>query len=56
MLGLNLRIKPKLIASFLAIGLVPFAVAGGISLSQSSSALEKAAFNQLEGIREIKKG
>jgi methyl-accepting chemotaxis protein len=54
--SLHLRIKPKLIACFLAIGLIPFAGIGGMALTQSSDALHEQAFNQLEGIREIKKG
>jgi len=51
----NLKIKPKLVAAFLAVGLIPFAVIGLVSINVSSSELSKSAFNQLEGVRSIKK-
>ena len=51
----NWRIGPKLIAAFLLVGIIPFAVIGLLSLNSSSEALEKQAFNQLEGVRGIKK-
>ena len=52
----NLRLTPRLIAAFLAVGLMPFAVIGFVALDQSQTALEKSAFNQLVGVRDIKKG
>jgi methyl-accepting chemotaxis protein len=52
---LNLRIGPKLIVAFLLIGIIPFAVVGLTALSNSSDALSEQAFNQLEGMRGIKK-
>ncbi|MBT5193176.1 MAG: hypothetical protein HOM07_12565, partial [Rhodospirillaceae bacterium] len=51
----NLKIGPKLITAFLVIGIVPFAVIGLISLDRASSAMSDQAFNQLEGVRGIKK-
>ena len=51
----NLKIGSRLIISFILIGLVPFAVIGAISLFKSQDSLEKASFNQLLGVREIKK-
>jgi methyl-accepting chemotaxis protein len=51
----NLRVGPKLIAAFLAVGLIPFIVLGWISLDKSSEGLSLQAFNQLNGVREIKK-
>ncbi|MCW8916414.1 MAG: methyl-accepting chemotaxis protein [Magnetovibrio sp.] len=52
---MSLRLKPKMITAFLAVGLLPFAIISFISINQSSTALEDAAFNQLEGVRGIKK-
>ena len=51
----NLKIGPKLIAAFLIIGIVPFAVIGLLALDRASVALSNQAFNQLEGVRGIKK-
>ena len=45
----------KFIASFLAIGLIPFLIITVITLNVASSALEKGAFDKLEAVREIKK-
>ena len=52
---LNMKVGPKLIAAFLLIGLIPFAVLGFVSMTKSGDALHKAAFNQLEAVRAIKK-
>ncbi len=54
-LRMNLRLKPKLIAAFLLVGLLPFAVVELVSLDNTKAALEEAAFNQLKGVRAIKK-
>ena len=51
----SLRLKPKMIAAFLAVGLLPFAIISIISVNKTSSALEAAAFSQLDGVRGIKK-
>ena len=51
----NMKLGTKLIVAFLAVGLIPFAVIGGISLKKSGDALSGQAFNQLEAVREIKK-
>ncbi|MDP6343170.1 MAG: cache domain-containing protein, partial [Alphaproteobacteria bacterium] len=51
----NLKIGPKLIAAFLVIGIVPFAIIGVVALMQSNDALHRQAFNQLESVRGIKK-
>ncbi len=55
LIGSNMKIGPKLVLFFLIVGLTPFLVIGGLSLKNASDALEKQAFNQLVGIREIKK-
>lgn len=50
-----LKIGPKLIAAFLVIGIVPFVVVGLVALNRASDALSNQAFDQLEGVRGIKK-
>jgi len=50
----NMKIGTKLFAAFLAIALI-FSIAGTVSLLESRNALSKAAFNQLESVREDKK-
>jgi methyl-accepting chemotaxis protein len=51
---MNLRLKPKLVAALLIVGLVPFIVIGLISINRASTAMHEAAFNQLVGVRGIK--
>ena len=51
----NLKIRMKLLISFLAISIIPFLVIGIVSLMNSSRALSSLAFGQLESIRELKK-
>ncbi len=51
----RLKIGPKLIAAFLVIGIVPFAVIGLLAVNKSSDALNSAAFDRLESVRAIKK-
>lgn len=50
-----LRLKPKMIAAFLGVGIVPFAIVGVLAVHQASTALERQAFQKLEAIRTIKK-
>jgi len=45
----------KLIVMFLAVGLIPFGIVGVTALVKSSTALHDSAFNQLQGVRGIKK-
>jgi methyl-accepting chemotaxis protein len=45
----------KLLAAFLAVGVIPLAVVGIISLTKASRALSNQAYHQLEAVREIKK-
>ncbi len=51
----NISIRKKLIMAFLAVGIVPLAISGLFSLNKSSKALSNAAYNQIVGMREIKK-
>ncbi|MFO7930366.1 MAG: methyl-accepting chemotaxis protein [Desulfosalsimonas sp.] len=50
----NMKLGTKLLLSFLFVGLLPFAVMGGVSLFKSGNALENQAYNQLEAMREVK--
>lgn len=51
----NMKLGTKLLLSFLFVGLIPFAVIGGVSLFESGDALEKQAYNQLTAMRQVKK-
>ena len=52
----KMKLGTKLMAAFLGVGLLPFAVIGVLSLLESSDALSELAYGQLEAVREIKKG
>ena len=49
------KLGTKLLLAFLLVGVLPAAVIGLFALSNSSEALSNSAFNQLDGVREIKK-
>jgi len=51
----NWTLKKKLLVAFLSAGLIPLLIGGIIVNQQASDALEKAAFNQLESLREVKR-
>ena len=51
---IKVKLGPKLMGAFLAVGLIPFAALAMVSLNTSSHALSKHAFSQLESMREIK--
>lgn len=50
----KMTLKNRLLLSFLAVGVIPFAVIGLYALYESSAALEHAAFNELEAVCQIK--
>ncbi len=52
----NMKLATKLMVAFLAVGVIPFAVAGLISLVKSGEALSRQAYGQLQTVRGIKKG
>ncbi len=52
---MQMRLKSKLILAFLLVGLIPFSVVTAVSIYNSNAALSEAAFNQLKGVRGIKK-
>lgn len=49
------RIGVKLVSAFLLIGLLPLVISGFLSMKKASDSLEFASFNQLTGVRAIKK-
>ncbi len=51
----NLKMKPKLIAMFLLVGLVPLTIIGLIASNLASKALMEKSYGQLKSVREIKK-
>ena len=56
MLKMNdIKMKPKLVTLFLLTGLIPLLIVGWWSSQQAADALRKSSFNQLEGIRGVKK-
>ena len=52
---MNMKIATKLLVVTLAIGFIPVAIIGGITLLESYDALSKQAFSQLKSVREGKK-
>ncbi len=51
----KITIRTKLLAAFLAVGIIPFSVVGGISLFRFTDALSEQSFSKLEGVRDLKK-
>ncbi len=51
----NIKMGIKFIAAFLAVGIIPFAVMGLLSMDRSGKALSHQAFNQLEALQMVKK-
>jgi len=49
-----MKLSTKLLVVFLAVGVIPLASVGAISLLKSKAGLENAAFNQLDSISAIK--
>ena len=51
----NVKMKPKLLILFLAVGLIPLAIVAWWSSNNATTALIHEAYNQLESVRGIKK-
>lgn len=51
----NIKLKPKLISLFLLVSIIPIAVIGFWGANLAKNALMKSAYNQLRGVREIKR-
>jgi len=50
----NVKIRIKLLVSFLTIGIIPFAILGTLALTESRQTLSEQVFNHLQTVREIK--
>ncbi len=50
----NMKLRSKLLFAFLVVGLVPFAINGFMAITQTSAALEAAAIDKLDSIRQLK--
>ncbi len=50
-----MSLKAKLGIAFLAVGILPAAIIGFLSLKEAGETIERQAFNQLESVRSIKK-
>jgi len=51
----DLSLRIRLLAFFLLVGIIPFAVSGFIAATNSSSALEEQIFDSLTAVRQVKK-
>ncbi|MDQ7091156.1 MAG: methyl-accepting chemotaxis protein [Methylococcales bacterium] len=51
----DLSLRIRLLAFFLVVGIVPFAVSGFIAATSSSAALEEQIFDSLTAVRQVKK-
>ena len=51
----KMRLSTKLLIAFLAVGVIPASVIGLLALNKSSNALEEQSYNQLMGMRDVKK-
>ena len=52
----DVKMRPKLIVTFLVAGLVPLAAIGWLGIQRSSDALMAGSFAQLEAVQQIKQG
>lgn len=50
-----MKLGTKLLAVFLAVGLIPFCINGMVTLKKSGDALSEQTFSKLQAVREIKK-
>jgi len=51
----KMKLSAKLLIAFLAVGVIPASVIGLLALNKSSNALEEQSYNQLLGMRDVKK-
>ncbi|MEO5347385.1 MAG: methyl-accepting chemotaxis protein [Magnetococcus sp. YQC-9] len=52
----DIKMRPKLMGLFLAVGLIPLVIAGWFAANQAEQAMMQQAFNQLSAVQGIKKG
>lgn len=51
----KMKLSTKLLTAFLGVGIIPAAIIGLLALRKSSKALEQQSYNQLIGLRDVKK-
>jgi methyl-accepting chemotaxis protein len=51
----KMKLSTKLLIAFLAVGVIPASVIGLLALNKSSKVLEQQSYNQLIGMRDVKK-
>jgi len=51
----NIKMKPKILASFLLVGLVPLIIIAILSLKEARDGMMEQAFDQLQAVQELKK-
>ena len=54
-MSLKMKIRTKMLTAFLALGIVPLSITGGLLFFYSGDAMTHLAFGKLESIREVKK-
>jgi methyl-accepting chemotaxis protein len=50
----NMKLGTKLLLAFLAVGIIPLATVGLVTLNKASNSISQLAFNQLDSMRAIK--
>jgi methyl-accepting chemotaxis protein len=52
----KMKLRSKLLTAFLSVGIIPFAILALVALHEAGGALSKQAFDQMQSMREVKKG
>ena len=55
-MSVKMKLKTKLLAAFLTVGIIPFTIIAVVATTKAGNALSEQAFNQLVSIRDVKKG
>jgi methyl-accepting chemotaxis protein len=55
-MSVKMKLRTKLLAAFLAVGVIPFVVLALVAINKADNALSEQSFQQLVSIRDIKKG
>jgi methyl-accepting chemotaxis protein len=55
-MSVKLKLKTKLLAAFLSVGIIPFIVLALVAINKADHTISKQVFDQLVSIRDIKKG
>ena len=55
-MSMKMKLKTKLLAAFLSVGVIPFVILAVVAINKADHALSRQAFDQLVSVRDIKKG